>query len=488
LPALIGAAAQGMEMPSAEARSSGNARPVAGESSLRRDRSGRGSKPGSQSPRLEIAYRPIGELKLDPRNPRHHSRKQIRQLVHSIETFGFTVPALVDGAGNVIAGHGRILACRELGWLEIPTISIDHLSEARRHALLVADNRLAETASWDERLLAEQLRDLSLADLDFSIEAIGFEMGEIDLRIAALEGEPAQDEPADGIEPGTTPPVSKPGDLWLLDQHRILCGSILDIAALQHLMGEQRAAMVFADPPYNVPIDGHATGLGSIHHRPFAMATGEMTLPAFAVFLAASLRNHAAFSRAGALLYLCMDWRHMTEVLAAGRDIDAEPQNLCVWVKDNGGMGSLYRSQHELVFVFRTGPGPHRNNVQLGRFGRNRANVWHYPGINSFSRNTEEGDLLALHPTVKPVALVADAILDCTARGEIVLDGFLGSGTTVIAAERTGRRCFGVELDPAYVDTIIRRWQRLSGGSARHAASGRNFDDIAQDLEAPRAG
>jgi DNA modification methylase len=434
--------------------------------------------------RLEIRYRRIDDLRPDPRNPRQHTRKQIKQLACSIETFGFTVPALVDRDDNVIAGHGRILACRELGWSEIPTIVIDDLSEAKRRALMIADNRLAENAAWDERLLAEQLKDLSLAELDFSLEIIGFEIGEIDLKIAGLEGEPEAEDPADADpEPVSGPPVSKPGDLWLLGNHRVLCGSVLDIAVLQILMGEERAAMIFTDPPYNVPIDGHATGLGTIHHRSFAMATGEMSPPAFAVFLARSLRNQAAFCTGGALVYVCMDWRHMDELLAAGREIDAELHNLCVWCKDNGGMGSLYRSQHELVFVFKTGDGPHRNNVQLGRFGRNRSNVWHYPGVNSFSRKTEEGNLLALHPTVKPAALVSDAILDCTARGDIVLDGFLGSGTTVIAAERTGRRCFGTELDPAYVDTIIRRWQKLTGDSARHIVTGSTFDDLASEAE-----
>jgi DNA modification methylase len=384
----------------------------------------------------------------------------------------------------VIAGHGRILACRELGWSEIPTILIDGLSDAKRRALMIADNRLAENAAWNERLLAEQLKDLSLAELDFNLEVIGFEMGEIDLKIAGLEDESAAEDPADADpEPASGPPVSKPGDLWLLGEHRALCGSVLDTTALHILMGEERAVMVFTDPPYNVPIDGHATGLGTIHHRSFAMASGEMSPPAFAVFLARSLRNLAAFCIGGAILDICMDWRHMAELLAAGREADTELLNLCVWVKDNGGMGSLYRSQHELVLVFKTGSGPHRNNVQLGRFGRNRSNVWRYPGVNSFSRKTEEGNLLALHPTVKPVALVADAILDCTARGDIVLDGFLGSGTTVIAAERTGRRGFGTELDPAYVDTLIRRWQNLTGDFARHAESGRTFDDLACEAE-----
>jgi DNA modification methylase len=433
---------------------------------------------------LQIVYRRIDELRLDPNNPRKHSRKQVRQLARSIETFGFTVPALVDRDGNVIAGHGRILACRELGRSEIPTIPLDNLSEAKRRALMIADNRLAENAEWNERLLAEQLKDLSLAELDFSIEVIGFEMGEIDLKIAGPGDESAAEDPADAApETPSGPPVSRSGDLWLLGDHRVLCGSVLDLAALQSLMGEERAAMVFSDPPYNVPIDGHATGLGKIHHRSFAMAAGEMSPSAFAVFLARSLRNQSAFCLGGALLYLCMDWRHMTELLAAGREAEAELQNLCIWVKDNGGMGSLYRSQHELVFVFKTGDGPHRNNVQLGRFGRNRSNVWRYPGVNSFSRKTEEGNLLALHPTVKPVALVADAILDCTARGDVVLDGFLGSGTTVIAAERTGRRGFGTEFDPAYVDTIIRRWQSLTGDFARHIECGRTFDDLACEAE-----
>jgi hypothetical protein len=236
-----------------------------------------------------------------------------------------------------------------------------------------------------------------------------------------------------------------------------------------------------------VPIDGHASGLGAIHHRPFPMASGEMDKAAFTAFLRQACRNLAAFSLAGSIHFICMDWRHVEELLAAGCDVYSELKNICVWVKANGGMGSLYRSQHELVFVFKYGCNGHRNNVQLGRFGRNRSNVWQYPGVNSFARYGEEGNLLALHPTVKPVAMVADAILDCSARGDIVLDAFLGSGTTVIAAERTGRRCYGLELDPAYVDTIIRRWQALTDGSARHAASGRSFDDLAGEAEAANA-
>ena len=379
--------------------------------------------------------------------------------------------------------------CRELAITEVPTLCLDHLTQAQARAFMIADNRLTEIASWDDQLLAQQLKDLSLSGLDFSLEITGFEMGEIDLRIASLEDPPAQDaDPADVLpESPAGPPVSKIGDLWLLGHHRVLCGNALDPEAFAALMGEERAAMVFTDPPYNVQIDGHASGLGAIHHRPFPMASGEMGKAEFTAFLAQACRNLAAFSAAGSLHFICMDWRHLDELLAAGADAYGELKNLCVWVKDNAGMGSLYRSQHELVFVFKQRGGAHRNNIELGQFGRNRSNVWRYPGANSFARCGAEGNLLALHPTVKPVALVADAILDCTERGAIVLDAFLGSGTTVIAAERTGRHCYGLELDPLYVDTAIRRWQTLTGERARHAASGHNFDDLAGEAEAANA-
>jgi DNA modification methylase len=447
------------------------------------------SRPASKPLSLAIIYRCVDGLKLDPANPRRHNRKQIRQIANSIKAFGFNVPILIDRDGNVIAGHGRLLACRELGITEVPTLCLDHLTPAQARAFMIAENRLAEIAAWDDRLLAQQLKDLSLLVLDFNIEVTGFEVGEIDLRIASLDELPKDaDDPADVVpEVPAGPPLSKIGDVWLLDRHRVLCGNALDRAAFAALMGEERAATVFIDPPYNVRIDGHASGLGAIHHRPFPMASGEMDRPEFTAFLGEAFRNLAAFSIDGALHYVCMDWRHVEELLAAGRDAYAELKNLCVWVKDNGGMGSLYRSQPELVFVFKHGRNGHRNNVQLGQFGRNRSNVWHYPGANSFARCGEEGNLLALHPTVKPVAMVADAILDCSARGDIVLDGFLGSGTTVIAAERTGRRCCGMELDAGHVDTILRRWQVLTGGSARHSASGRSFDDLAREAEAANA-
>ena len=437
---------------------------------------------------MSVAYRQIEELKPDPANPRRHTRKQVRQIAESIKAFGFNVPILIDRYGNIIAGHGRWLAGRELGMTEVPTLCLDHLTPAQARAFMIADNRLNEISVWDDRLLARQLKQLSLVGLDFDIEVTGFEMGEIDLRIASLD-DPAQTEadPADVVPEIPATPLSKLGDMWLLHRHRLLCGSALDSAVFAALMGEERAATAFIDPPYNVRIDGHAGGLGAIHHRPFPMASGEMDRSQFTAFLGQAFRNLTAFSIDGSIHFVCMDWRHVEELLAAGREAYDELKNICVWVKDNAGMGSFYRSQHELVCVFKHGRNGHRNNIQLGQFGRNRSNVWHYPGANSFARYSEEGNLLALHPTVKPVAMVADAILDCSARGDIVLDAFLGSGTTLIAAERTGRRCHGMELDPGYVDTSVRRWQKLTGGSARHAASGRSFDDLAREAEVTNA-
>jgi DNA modification methylase len=438
---------------------------------------------------MTIIHRPVDGLKPDPANPRLHSKKQIRQIADSIEAFGFNVPILIDRNDKVIAGNGRLLACRELGWSEVPTLCLDHLTPAQARAFTIADNRLTEIATWDDRLLAQHLKDLSLLGLDFSLEITGFEMGEIDLRISSLDDISGQDDdPADAVpEISAGPPVSKIGDLWLLGRHRVLCGNALDPNAFTALLAEERAAVVFTDPPYNVPIEGHASGLGAIHHRPFPMASGEMDKAAFTAFLGQACRNLAAFSAGGSLHFICMDWRHLGELLAAGAEAYGELKNFVVWIKDTPGMGSLYRSQHELVFVFKQRGGSHRNKIQLGQFGRNRSNVWRYPGANSFARSTAEGNLLALHPTVKPVAMVADAILDCSARGEIVLDAFLGSGTTVIAAERTGRRCCGLEFDPAYVDTAIRRWQALTGGNACHAVSGRSFDDLADEAEAADA-
>jgi len=428
--------------------------------------------------RIEVVHRLVDQLKPDPRNPRRHDKKQIRKIADSIATFGFNVPILVDSELRVIAGHGRLLACRLLGHPEVPTISLEHLSPAEARAFMIADNRLTEIARWDDRLLGEQLRELSELSLDFRLEVTGFDMPEIDLLIEGASDTPEDDPDDEPLPVASGPAVTRPGDTWLLGPHRLHCGSALDEAAYRVLVGEARAAVVFTDPPYNVPIDGHVGGLGAIRHREFAMASGEMDEVQFTGFLTQALGLLARYSLDGSLHFICMDWRHMGEVLMAAKRSYTELKNLCVWTKDNAGMGSLYRSQHELIFVFKHGREPHRNHIQLGRYGRNRSNVWRYPGANSLSRSGTEGNLLALHPTVKPVALVADALRDCSARGEIVLDGFLGSGTTLIAAERTGRICHGLELDPLYVDTAVRRWQIATGGQARRAGDDRLFDEL----------
>jgi DNA modification methylase len=439
--------------------------------------------PGSERNRApkEVVYRSISLLKLDPRNPRSHGKKQIRQIARSIETFGFNVPVLIDANSKVIAGHGRILACQLLGWSDVPTICLEHLTEAQARAFMIADNRLTENAAWDERLLAEQLHDLSLMELDFSLEVTGFEVGEIDLRIHGLESNGDGDE-ADKLPVVSRSAVSCAGDVWLLGSHRIYCGNALDEASYAKLMGAEKAAMVFSDPPYNVAIDGNVSGFGANRHRDFAMAFGEMGAAEYTAFLARAVELNARHSKPAAIHFYCIDWRHFLELHEAGRNVRLDLLNVCVWAKSTAAMGSLYRSQHELVFVLRKHRERHRNNVQLGRFGRDRSNVWNYPGAVGL-RTSEEGNLVALHPTVKPAAMVADAIMDVSARGDIVLDNFLGSGTTVIAAQRTGRRCFGIEIDALYVDVAIRRWQEFTRDHARHAANGRTFDDIQVEVD-----
>jgi DNA modification methylase len=432
---------------------------------------------------LSIEYRPLASLSLDPQNPRVHSNRQIRQIARSVETFGFNVPVLIDGKGQLIAGHGRVLAAQRLGMTQVPTIMLENLTEAQIRAFMIADNRLTENSVWDDRLLAEQLKALAGLELDFSVDVTGFEMSEIDLMIEDLApASRGKDDPADAIPDfGAKPQVTRAGDLWVLDRHRVCCGDARNGAAYSAVMGDRHADMGFADPPYNDPIDGYVSGFGKVHHPEFAVASGEMSESEFTDFLQNVLAQLARNSVDGALQFICMDWRHSGELISAARSVYAEFKNLCVWVKDGAGQGSLYRSQHELVFVFKNGKRPHRNNIQLGQYGRYRTNVWQYRRVNSLSRGTDEGNLSVLHPTIKPVELVADAILDCTARGDVVLDPFLGSGTTVIAAERTGRACCGIELDPRYVDTIVRRWQVFTGQSAVQESTGRTFNEVEEE-------
>ena len=431
---------------------------------------------------LTINHQNVDALEPRATNPRTHSKKQIRQIPDSIERFGFTNPILVDDAGGIVAGHGRIEAAKLLGVETVPTIRLEDLTEAEIRAYVIADNKLTENAGWDREMLAAEFQGLLELDIDFDITITGFEMPEIDILIGELDTDDGED-PADDVPAvADGPPVTRPGDIWRIGKHRLICGDALDPASYARLLDGAEAQMVFTDPPYNVPIEGHVSGLGKVKHREFAMASGEMTEDQFTAFLATAFQNLAGNSADGAIQFICNDWRHMGEVIAAGGQAYTELKNLCVWSKTNGGMGSLYRSQHELVFVYKVGTAPHINNVELGRHGRYRTNVWTYAGINSFGKDRDAE--LALHPTVKPVKLVADAILDCSKRGGIVLDAFAGSGTTLIAADRTGRRGYGIELDPHYCDVIVRRLTTAAKVEAIHAETGKTFPEIARGREA----
>src|SRR6202158_5669067 len=394
--------------------------------------------------RRQILFVAIGDLIPDPDNPRKHGRAQISAIARSIEAFGFNAPILVDKDNKIVAGHGRYEAAKLLGLDKVPIVSLSHLTETQARAYMLADNKLTDRSTWDDPNLAIHLKELSDLALDFDIEAIGFEPPEIDLRIQSLDS--ALEEADDQFELATGPVVSRAGDLWLLGSHRLYCGSALDATSYDALSNGEKAAAAITDPPYNVKIDGHVSGNGRTRHREFAMASGEMSEAEFSDFLLQTFQRICAYCRDGALIYSFMDWRHMSEILAAGRAASLGLLSLCVWAKTNGGRGALYRSRHELVFVFKSGHDPHTNNIQLGRFGRNRSNVWYSPGANSFAANSPKKQLES-HPTVKPVALVADAILDCTRRNDIVIDPYLGSGTTILAAERTGRRCPGIGID-----------------------------------------
>lgn len=424
---------------------------------------------------LQIETIPISALKPYPMNPRTHSEKQIRQIADSIKAFGWTNPILTDAEGGVIAGHGRLEAAKFLGLDKIPSIKLEDMSAAQKRAYILADNKLAENAGWDEEILAFELQGLGEIELGFDIEVTGFEMGEIDVLIGGLSDSENEEE---GLAPidREKQPVSQIGDLWALGPHRILCGDALESENYTRLLGNHKAQMIFTDPPYNVQINGNVCGLGAVRHEEFAMASGEMSESEFTSFLKKVFVNLSGASVDGSIHFICMDWRHLYELMSAGRETYTELKNLCVWAKTNGGMGSLYRSRHELIAVYKHGCAPHINNVELGRFGRNRTNVWDYAGINAFgaARDAE----LAMHPTVKPLALVEDTILDCSRRGDIVLDAFAGSGTMLIAAEQAGRRGFGIELDPHYVDVTLQRFSSKFDEEPVHVESGLTFSEL----------
>lgn len=417
---------------------------------------------------LAVQYLSVDSFRPDPKNPRLHSDRQIKQIARSIEVFGFNVPVLIDANSQLIAGHGRVLAAKRVGLTHVPTITLEHLTEAQIRAFRISDNRLTENSDWDDRLLGEQFKILLEAEIDFKLEVTGFETSEIDLFIENLAPASAgRADPDDVLSVASSIQVSRIGDLWGLGKHRILCADALSPGSYEALMDDQEAQLVFIDP-----ISGYVSRFGKIDNPEFTMASEEMSETEFTKFLIKVFELSGRSSSDGALQFICTGWRHTPELLAAARQTFTEFINLCVWCKDAAGPGSLYRSQHELVFIFKNGKGPDRNNVQ---FGRHRTNVWRYPRVNSLVGTDDKGDLSNLQSTIKPVELVADAILDCTARGSIVLDPFLGSGSTLIAAERTDRFCYAMELEPAYVDTAVRRWQRYTGLTAIHEGTGESF-------------
>ncbi len=420
---------------------------------------------------LEITWVAPETLKPNPHNARTHSKKQVRQIAGSISAFGFVVPIVADETRTILLGHGRCEAARTEGLDQVPVIFLEGLSDARKRALVVADNKITENAGWDRERLAIELPELAelLIDDDLDISITGFEPVEIDQIITDFEDD--RSDPADTIESAwqAAQGVSKPGDLWQLGKHRLLCGDARNKEHVDRLMAGERADACFTDPPYNVRVKD-IVGRGRVKHGEFAMASGEMSRSEFIAFLEETLGAAAGVSRDGAVHYVCMDWRHIGELVDAGHEVYGDMLNLVVWAKSNAGQGSFYRSQHELIGVFRVGEAQHLNNVELGRHGRSRSNVWHYAGVNTFKSGRM--DELGAHPTVKPVAMVADALKDCTRRDDVVLDTFSGAGTTILAAERVGRRAYALELEPQYVDVAIRRWQAFTRRDAVHAETG----------------
>jgi DNA modification methylase len=421
-----------------------------------------------------IVEKSLSMLKPWPGNPRTHSEKQLAKIKASIRKFGFTAPVLIDEDNVILSGHGRVMAAKELGLELIPTREISGLSQAKKRAYVIADNKIAEQSKWDGGLLKSELN--LLMQEEFDIETTGFSTAEIDL-LFDDSPEPGSADP-DDLRPEDVQSeiVSRLGDLWVLGSHRLLCGNSLDAANYELLLQGQLVQLVIQDPPFNVPIKGHVCGSGKIKHKEFAMASGEMTQSEFTAFLNTVFSHLKVVMQDGAILFNFMDWRHMREVLDGAGPVFGEMRQLCVWAKDNGGMGSFYRSQHELVFVFKKGDAPHINNFELGQFGRYRTNVWNYPGVNTFKGKGYE--LLAMHPTVKPVSLIADALRDCSHRKGIVLDPFAGSGTILIAAERTGRHARAIEFDPQYVDVAIARWQRITGKQAVLESTGQTWEEV----------
>jgi len=434
---------------------------------------------------MEIERVPIAQLKPYPKTPRIHNRKKRRKLASLLRRFGQRLPVVIDEANQIIDGHAVVDVLKELGSEDVAVIIVRNRTSAEIRALRLALNRIAEDVKWDQGKLRTEFREL--LELGFDLELTGFDAIEIDMTLDIEQPTAGivEEVAAEDLEPMGEAAVVTGGDVWRLGDHMIACGDSQDAELLRRLMGERRAAVVFTDPPYNVKIRGHVSGLGKTTHREFAMDSGEMSGEEFKSFLLRFLVALLPLLMNGAILFVCMDWRHLREILDAGDRADLELKNVCVWVKSNAGMGTFYRSQHELVLAFKHGDAPHQNNFELGQQGRSRSNVWSYRGVNTFGKDRME--LLGAHPTIKPVVLIADALRDVSRRGEIVIDPFLGAGSTLLAAEQTRRVCIGVEIDPAYVEIAIRRWQKQTGRDAVSAATGETFQAALERRDAERA-
>jgi DNA modification methylase len=422
---------------------------------------------------MEVRTFKIESLIEYARNPRKNDAV-VDRMVGCIKEFGFRIPIVAKSDGSVVDGHLRLKAAKKLGMTEVPIVIADDLTDTQIKAFRLIANQSANWADWDEELLKLELEDLK--NLNFDLDLTGFDLSEVE---RLLRNDDIEEDDYDEMSPEeNAKPISKVGDLWILGEHRLLCGDSTKIEDVKKLMAGKIADMIFCDPPYNVCIN-NIIGLGSVHHEEFQMASGEMTEDEFINFLTIVFKNLVAVSKDGSIHYQCMDWKHIYEIMVAGRVAYSEFKQLCVWNKDNGGMGSFYRSKHELIFVFKNGTAKHTNNFELGQYNRYRTNVWDYAGMNSFSEGDSGHKLLKMHPTVKPVRLVADAILDCSLHGELILDLFGGSGTTLIACEETDRKCCMMELDPKYVDTIIRRWQKHTNQEAILETTGKTFEEVA---------
>jgi hypothetical protein len=443
-----------------------------------RKRNGRGHNSGQDRSDLEnlirssaVEYWPISQIRMRARNPRRHSSRKLSLLRRAIASFGIFVPLVIDQTGTLLAGEARLLCAIELGLTTVPVIVVAHLNETERRLFALADNRISELSTWDLPMLKLEIEELSLPDLNLDLSLTGFDTAETDRILGSVSSDTDVEDEVPEIEIRA---ITQLSDLWVLGRHKVCCGSALEEDSYRVLLGRERAQMVITDPPWNVPIAGHVRNSGT-SHREFIEASGEMSEEEFTHFLGGFLFHLKHVTEDGAIVYVFIDHAHSLELQVAAYPFFGKQKNLCVWAKDAAGMGSFYRSQHELVYVFKNGSAAHINNFNLGEKGRFRSTLWSYPGANT---GHDRHEALKIHPTVKPCAMFVDAMLDCSHRGGIVLDCFGGSGVACIAAERTGRTARVIELDPLYVDLIVRRWQNFTGNRAIHAETGKSFDEM----------